>query len=70
MYWLIPLMDVFWGLFTLLQYRSSSYGELAAYRFLVGWFEVNTWLRTLYPSHEANFTQAAFFPAMHYVFGK
>ncbi|KAK9774872.1 putative Major facilitator superfamily domain-containing protein [Seiridium cardinale] len=51
MHWLIPFMDVAWGIFTLLQYRVHSYAELAAYRFLVGWFE------------------AAFFPAIHYVFG-
>ncbi|KAL2289381.1 hypothetical protein FJTKL_02380 [Diaporthe vaccinii] len=51
-YWTIPAMDVLWGLFTLLQYRAHSFGEMAAYRFLVGFFE------------------AAFFPAMHYVFGK
>jgi MFS family permease len=51
MYWTIPFLDVMWGVFTLLQYRTQSFGELMAYRFLVGWFE------------------AAFFPAMHYVFG-
>ena len=51
MYWIIPFIDIAWGIFTLLQYRVTSYGELMAYRFLVGWFE------------------AAFFPAMHYVFG-
>ncbi|UQC77269.1 major facilitator superfamily transporter [Colletotrichum lupini] len=51
MYWTIPAMDILWGLFTLLQYRAHSFGELAAYRFMVGFFE------------------AAFFPAMHYVFG-
>ncbi|KAH8658259.1 vitamin H transporter [Xylariales sp. PMI_506] len=51
MNWLIPFMDIAWGIFTLLQYRSNSFAELAAYRFLVGWFE------------------AAFFPAVHYVFG-
>ncbi|TKW53876.1 putative transporter SEO1 [Colletotrichum tanaceti] len=51
MYWTIPAMDILWGLFTLLQYRANSFGELAAYRFMVGFFE------------------AAFFPAMHYVFG-
>ncbi|KAG8628287.1 hypothetical protein KVT40_004160 [Elsinoe batatas] len=39
MYWIIPLMDVFWGVFTLLQFRVHSFAELAAYRFLVGWFE-------------------------------
>jgi hypothetical protein len=52
MYYLIPFLDIAWGIFTLLQYRVNSYAELAAYRFLVGWFE------------------AAFFPAMHYIFGK
>lgn len=51
MHWLIPFLDVAWGIFTLLQYRAQSYSELMAYRFLVGWFE------------------AAFFPAMHYIFG-
>ncbi|KAB5582994.1 major facilitator superfamily domain-containing protein [Coniochaeta sp. 2T2.1] len=51
MYWVIPFLDVTWGIFTLLQYRVTGFAELAAYRFLVGWFE------------------AAFFPAMHYIFG-
>jgi hypothetical protein len=51
MYYLIPFLDISWGIFTLLQYRVNSFAELAAYRFLVGWFE------------------AAFFPAMHYIFG-
>ncbi|CAI6100963.1 unnamed protein product [Clonostachys chloroleuca] len=51
MYWTIPFMDIMWGIFTLLQYRTSSFAEAATYRFLVGFFE------------------AAFFPAMHYVFG-
>ncbi|OQE31862.1 hypothetical protein PENSTE_c001G02906 [Penicillium steckii] len=39
MHWIIPFMDLAWGIFTLLQYRSNSFAELAAYRFLVGWFE-------------------------------
>jgi MFS family permease len=39
MYYLIPIMDVAWGIFTLLQYRVTSYAEIAAYRFMVGWFE-------------------------------
>ncbi|KAF5865341.1 MFS transporter (Seo1) [Aspergillus alliaceus] len=39
MSWLIPFMDIMWGIFTLLQYRVNSYSELMAYRFLVGWFE-------------------------------
>ncbi len=40
MYYLIPGMDVAWGIFTLLQFRTTSFAELAAYRFLVGLFEV------------------------------
>ncbi|GFF24671.1 probable transporter SEO1 [Aspergillus udagawae] len=40
MSWVIPALDISWGVFTLLQYRATSYGELMAYRFLVGWFEV------------------------------
>ena len=43
MFWLIPFMDVAWGIFTLLQYRAHSYAEMAAYRFLVGWFEVSNY---------------------------
>ena len=40
MQWLIPGLDFGWGIFTLLQYRVESYAELMAYRFMVGWFEV------------------------------
>lgn len=40
MHWIIPFMDIAWGIFTLVQYRATSYAEIAAYRFLVGWFEV------------------------------
>ncbi|KAJ4363970.1 MFS transporter (Seo1) [Neocucurbitaria cava] len=39
MYWLVPGMDVMWGVFTLLQFRANSYAEMAAYRFFIGWFE-------------------------------
>lgn len=42
MYFTIPAMDVLWGIFTLLQYRAHSFGEMAAYRFLVGFFEVRS----------------------------
>lgn len=35
----IPTMDIIWGVFTLLQFRVRSYGEMATYRFLVGLFE-------------------------------
>ncbi|KAL2814662.1 major facilitator superfamily domain-containing protein [Aspergillus granulosus] len=39
MSWVIPFLDIMWGVFTLLQYRVTSFGELMAYRFFVGWFE-------------------------------
>lgn len=50
MYYMIPLLDIGWGLFTLLQFRVTTYAELAAYRFLVGWFEVSRpmpWIHAL-----------------------
>lgn len=36
---LVPGLDVLWGIFTLLQYRTQGYAEMMAYRFLVGLFE-------------------------------
>lgn len=39
MNWLIPSLDICWGIFTLLQYRANSYSEIMAYRFMVGLFE-------------------------------
>lgn len=35
MNWLIPGLDLGWGLFTLLQYRTQTASEMMAYRFLV-----------------------------------
>lgn len=35
----IPALEIGWGIFTLLQYRTQSVGELMAYRFFVGIFE-------------------------------
>lgn len=72
MYWTIPFLDIMWGGFTLLQYRTQTFSELATYRFLVGWFEVRDTrsqanISELYSNDPF---QAAFFPAMHYVFGK
>ncbi len=40
MHWLVPTLDLGWGIFTLLQYRANSFGEIAAYRLLVALFEV------------------------------
>ena len=37
----IPALEAGWGIFTLLQYRSQSYGELMDYSFFVGIFEVS-----------------------------
>lgn len=39
MNWLIPSLDIAWGIFTLLQYRTQTYSEMMAYRFMVGLFE-------------------------------
>ncbi|CAI6026648.1 unnamed protein product [Clonostachys chloroleuca] len=60
MYWIIPGMDIAWGVFTLLQYRAQSFGEVATYRFLVGFFEagffpaVHYVLGSWYRGHEIN----------------
>ncbi|KAH6884491.1 major facilitator superfamily domain-containing protein [Thelonectria olida] len=43
--WLIPTVDVLWGLFTLLQFRATKASEVMGYRFLVGFFEA-----AFYPS--------------------
>lgn len=40
MFWLIPGLDIRWGIFNLLQYRAKGYSELMAYRFMIGFFEV------------------------------
>lgn len=39
MHWSITSMDIMRALFTLCQCRANSFGELAAYRFLIGFFE-------------------------------
>ncbi|GAD99069.1 MFS transporter [Paecilomyces variotii No. 5] len=39
MHWLVPGLDLGWGIFTLLQYRAQGYSEMMAYRFMVGLFE-------------------------------
>lgn len=39
LHFLIPSMELCWGVFNLLQYRAHSFGELVAYRFMVGLFE-------------------------------
>ncbi|KAK2615121.1 hypothetical protein N8I77_001897 [Diaporthe amygdali] len=41
MHFLVPTLDLGWGIFTLLQYRAQSYGEIMAYRFLVSIFEAS-----------------------------
>ncbi|KAJ9144612.1 Major facilitator superfamily transporter [Pleurostoma richardsiae] len=41
MHFLVPTLDLCWGIFTLLQYRAQSYGEIMAYRFLVSIFEAS-----------------------------
>lgn len=39
MHWLVPTLDLCWGIFNLLQYRAQSYSEIMAYRFMVSFFE-------------------------------
>ena len=39
MNWLIPGLEVLYGVFTLLCYRAQSYSDLMAYRFFVGLFQ-------------------------------
>ncbi|KAK9454033.1 major facilitator superfamily domain-containing protein [Dipodascopsis uninucleata] len=34
--WLLPALDIIWGLFTLAQYRAKSKAELMVFRFFVG----------------------------------
>ncbi|KAH6653203.1 major facilitator superfamily domain-containing protein [Truncatella angustata] len=41
MHLLVPTLDLGWGIFTLLQYRAQSYGEIMAYRFMVSLFEAS-----------------------------
>lgn len=41
LYILVPTMELIWGVFNLLQYRARSFGEVVAYRFMVGVFEVS-----------------------------
>lgn len=41
MHYLVPALDLLWGIFTLLQYRATSYAEIMAYRFMVSIFEVS-----------------------------
>ncbi|RMJ06738.1 hypothetical protein CDV36_013656 [Fusarium kuroshium] len=55
MYWTIPFMDVMWGVFTLLQYRATSFGQMAAYRFFAAFFPaVHFVLGSWYRGHEIN----------------
>ena len=46
MHYLVPTLDLGWGLFTLLQYRAQSYSEIMAYRFMVSIFEGASFLPT------------------------
>ncbi|KAJ4305057.1 MFS transporter (Seo1) [Kalmusia sp. IMI 367209] len=48
MHWLIPSMELLWGVFTLLQYRANSYAELMAYRFFIGFFEASFFIGVHY----------------------
>ncbi|KAL4880629.1 major facilitator superfamily domain-containing protein [Aspergillus karnatakaensis] len=67
MHWLVPGLDLMWGIFTLLQYRATSYSEIMAYRFLVSVFEaayfpgVHFVLGSWYKSNEIGRRGGAFY---------
>lgn len=42
MHYLVPGLQVAWGVFTLVQFRGNSYGAFMAFRFFVGLFEVRS----------------------------
>jgi MFS family permease len=68
MHILVPTLDLGWGIFTLLQYRAQSYGEIMAYRFMVSLFEVSK--QYARPGGLADTrTQASYFPGVHFVLG-
>lgn len=39
MNYIVPMLEIFWGIFTLLQFRANGYAELMTYRFMIGVFE-------------------------------
>jgi len=51
MHILVPTLDLGWGIFTLLQYRAQSFGEIMAYRFMVSIFEVRFTRWTYIPTY-------------------
>ena len=56
MNYLIPGLEIRWGIFTLVQYRTQSYAELMAYRFMIGLFEVRENIRAVgFASYFAGF---------------
>ncbi|KAL2819603.1 MFS general substrate transporter [Aspergillus cavernicola] len=69
MNWLIPGMELFWGVFTLLQYRANSYSEFMAYRFMVGFFEVCFLISDAGAVTLTCTSQAPFFVGVHFVLG-
>ncbi|PVH80445.1 retrograde regulation protein 2 [Cadophora sp. DSE1049] len=41
MHWIVPGTQLGWGVFTLVQFRAQTYGQLMAYRFMIGFFEAS-----------------------------
>lgn len=41
MHYLVPTLDLLWGVFNLVQYRANSYTQIMALRFMVSVFEVS-----------------------------
>ncbi len=69
MHYLVPTLDLGWGIFTLLQYRAQSYSEIMAYRFMVSIFEVSG--KVLYVTSLGLIasSKASYFPGIHFVLG-
>ncbi|KZF18926.1 MFS general substrate transporter [Xylona heveae TC161] len=39
MSWLLPALDIGWGVFNLAQFKARGYSDLMAFRFMIGFFE-------------------------------
>lgn len=40
MFYLVPTLDLLWGLFTLVQYKANQHAQIMFFRFMVALFEV------------------------------
>jgi ACS family pantothenate transporter-like MFS transporter len=67
--WVIPSLEVGWGIATICTSRVESYKALYALRFLVGFFE---WVQSVFCKCDAVLTcigRSGFYPGIHYMLG-